>query len=98
MSIVTGQSSQGKGIVNSRGNGIIKLVLNCLKRVLLMGINLPQITKAERTNAILFFVLTLLPIIIFLFVNKLVAFGFILCTALRFLELWFISKYGDKLK
>jgi hypothetical protein len=63
-----------------------------------MGINLPQITKAERTNAILFFCSILLPVIVLLFVNKLIAFGFILCTGLRFLELWIINKYGDRLQ
>jgi len=63
-----------------------------------MAINLPQITKTERTNALLFFGLTLLPLIILFFVNIYAWYGFLLCTALRYLELWIINKYGDKLQ
>jgi len=63
-----------------------------------MAINLPQITKVQRTNAILFFLLTLLPIFILWFVDKVVLIGFLGCIALRYLELWIINKYGDKLQ
>ena len=63
-----------------------------------MAINLPQITKVQRTNAILFFLLTLLPIFVLWFVNKVVLIGFLSCVTTRYLELYIINKYGDKLQ
>jgi len=63
-----------------------------------MAINVPTITKVQRTNAILFFGLTLLPTIVLLFINGLLALGFMICVALRYVELFIINKFQDKLQ
>jgi hypothetical protein len=63
-----------------------------------MAINLPQITKAERTNALFFFILTLIPAVVLFFIDIKIFFGFLICVGLRYVELFIINKYGDKLQ
>jgi hypothetical protein len=63
-----------------------------------MVISIPKVTKAERTNALLFFFLTLLPAIVFFFLDKIFLIGFLTCIGLRYVELIIVNKYGDKLQ